>query len=693
MISPHPRTTQIHPQTKAARILRRAALGALMLVGACVDRPSLEESPPAAAPAPVAREPGPSETHAKRRPAEGACTTRLPVYRDGREVGTVCEQEAASVGLTIVDLSDDWAPTPYREDPKLGKRGRIAHREVVVDFANERFADDRLAQRAKSDRYLELYGIFPSFAVLRGRLADEARHRCHDAVDDAALAEIELPLVPKETFVEAQAESGHRNGLRKRLEREGKRRKLGSIDALAGDKRYGPMLAQYRKLDRAERATRAMQEHLACDGLLTKDEVHGYFTQNTRWSLATYRRKQMIIADAPLDRETREALLADSRELDHRAVLRALRERVVDAAGIIADGSACAERGRILGRDLDTARFKLTDAYGKLESCAPDAVSPAIEAAAKALGWTDAAATRAFFAGRGVDFSRALRIAVLLPPKPDHLSDRMELRVEIDRGDVWYQYPWKSGGQLPQPVDRRPTLTLFAKHGEREIALVRWPTTIGGWQRESVNDSVGMKYKESYHGDFVWRDLVAAPVWMPPESTPFNEIMVPKPGGGFELKVDTMGPGYRSAYGLVMLVHHRVDAPADKDKDKDGAPTFLDQGVRSHGSVNYDSILRGFSHGCHRMFNHHALRLTSFILQHYPNERRGPDEGHVWHHRYMSKPIPSRGYRYQLEPPLPVRVLEGNIRGPVREPITVLMPLPYRKSARAPGPRAVADDF
>jgi hypothetical protein len=32
------------------------------------------------------------------------------------------------------------------------------------------------------------------------------------------------------------------------------------------------------------------------------------------------------------------------------------------------------------------------------------------------------------------------------------------------------------------PVSDRPTLTLYARVGKGEVALGRWPTTIGGWK-------------------------------------------------------------------------------------------------------------------------------------------------------------------------------------------------------------------
>jgi hypothetical protein len=65
------------------------------------------------------------------------------------------------------------------------------------------------------------------------------------------------------------------------------------------------------------------------------------------------------------------------------------------------------------------------------------------------------------------------------------LHARMDLRAEIDRGEVVLARPkldkeghkkWKS------PVSDRPTLTLYARVGKGEVALGRWPTTIGGWR-------------------------------------------------------------------------------------------------------------------------------------------------------------------------------------------------------------------
>src|SRR5262249_30673495 len=125
---------------------------------------------------------------------------------------------------------------------------------------------------------------------------------------------------------------------------------------------------------------------------------------------------------------------------------------------------------------------------------------------------------------------------------------------------------------------RRPTFVLYAKIGEAERPLVRWATTIGGWKKERIEEGeVVLRYKESDVGDRMWRHLVAAPAWLPPDSTPEAELLSEDDDGNLSLKRDLIEPGFRNAYGLVMLVH---DEQIFNDQDV----TFEDHGIRTHGS-------------------------------------------------------------------------------------------------------------
>jgi hypothetical protein len=86
------------------------------------------------------------------------------------------------------------------------------------------------------------------------------------------------------------------------------------------------------------------------------------------------------------------------------------------------------------------------------------------------------------------------------------------------------------------------------------------------------------------------------------------------------------------------------------------------------------SIMRRHSHGCHRLHNHIAVRLMSFVLKHRPHRRVGmqpmsfrrdlPHEDQVF-----TMAIDQGGYVFELNEPLRINVLEGRIRGDRTTPI------------------------
>jgi hypothetical protein len=151
---------------------------------------------------------------------------------------------------------------------------------------------------------------------------------------------------------------------------------------------------------------------------------------------------------------------------------------------------------------------------------------------------------------------------------------------------------------------------------------------------------------------------------------------------GMQLKRDLLGPSYASAFGMVMLTHHRVD-------QREGKTFFTDQGIRTHGSVSYGSIEEGESHGCHRLYNHRAVRLASFLLKHRRHERRGPiafdlRRNYIWSGRSFPVHFDNRGYRYELTPPIEVNVTRGQIVGDNKRP-RGSVPLPANVRRRLGG--------
>ena len=242
--------------------------------------------------------------------------------------------------------------------------------------------------------------------------------------------------------------------------------------------------------------------------------------------------------------------------------------------------------------------------------------------------------------------------------------------MEIDRGDVWYDFPFArpqaparraEARALPQPDPVLPP-------GGKRIPLARWRTTIGSWRSELHPDGeIYYRYKSSDVGPRIWKQVVAAPVWVPPDSTPAQDLLTRKifdvrMGPVDVVNTEVMGPGFQSAYGLVMAIHHKVTAGG-----------LFDNQIRTHGSVDYTSIARRFSHGCHRLVNTRAVRLFGFVLRHRSHLRQGDSvlgikklftvEG-----RRFGYELTTRGYYYELTPPLPVNVLEGRILGRLESP-------------------------
>jgi hypothetical protein len=592
--------------------------------------------------------------------ARAQVPTEVAVYEDGQTTRRVRAAEAGREGLTLLDLRDDWAPRPFAASD--GHTDGPSYRAPFVALANGQLGSGPEAVRPLYDRHLELHGIPPALTLLRARLEDTERHRCRDAVDDTALQAMTGVQRPFEDVGRQRARRAENELLGARLERERVRTGAPTLEALAADARYTKPVRRYL----AERirfdAVRAVQAHLRCERTLD-GPADGLYAGVTQYALGLFQREHMLPSKGLLDEDTRAALLADSRELDFRAVLRVLRERTADAAALIEDGSAAGATDdgaqSVLGRHLEVSRMRADASRGPLPNAAPDLIGPATEAAARALGLTSPeAATRALPA-----LMTAGVVAVKLPPPPPWHTPPMSLRAEIDRGDVYTAWPYGPDGKRKTwDVERRPVLTLYARGGDGgpERALIRWPTTIGGWQRERLKSgAIGRKYKESPVGPRVWRRLVVAPAWLPPPTTPPQELVREQPDG-WVIDTETMGPGYASAYGLVMLVNEQ------EQRRRNGPPVYADQGVRVHGSVSYASIGRGESHGCHRLFNHLALRLGGFILAHHAHERTGTlPARYALRFRYrgmaFERVFTERGYEYLLDPPVPVEVLPGRV--------------------------------
>jgi hypothetical protein len=571
---------------------------------------------------------------------EGGCV-QVVVVDAGKDKGTVCAAEAQQKGLTIVDLTDTWTPTLFAP---IGDQVPSFHDKYLQLSQEHGQSEDALAEE---------YGVVPALSIVHARLADDARHTCHAALDPKPILALDKVYSQDDKQTVAMHEAW-----RETLDKQ--------RDKLTGDK-----LDRLTKLDTEHTGLVTAEQELRCEGWLLDKDLDGSFTWRTGYAIEMFQRRNFLMPTEKLDEDTRAALQLDSRELDYRLALRVLRERVVDAAGIIEDGTAGEGPQPVLGRLLDPPAMRAARGSTPLPNAAPDLVAADTEAAAKALGWVDAASTRAFLD----QHPQGVRVALALPPPPAYHAPHMELSAEVDRGDIFYD-------ETPPPFRRiarhRPALVLYVDDHGTKRPLVRWPTTIGGWAEQRLPDgTLVQRWKESDVGPRVWRDLFAGPTWLPPKSTPDQELVKNLYNGHWALKSEIFGPGPHAAYGMVLLEH------LQRVKLKDGTERFDDNGIGTHGSASVTSIVNGTSHGCHRLYNQLAVRLGDFLLRHRDHAVRGeqllPREDRykriVFHNDESFKAeVDTRGFLYELTPPVQVNVLKGSILSPRKRPPALSAP-------------------
>jgi hypothetical protein len=647
--------------------------------------------------APVTPPGPPLRVHAsipRRAAAPTLAAGETLIYRgDVAEKQTI--EAARAAGLLDVDLGDGWSPFIFHDasgDPADAPRPN-GYRTTFIDLANDRLDPEGRRPRRGDHNYLEVFGIPPTLSVLAARIEQDlqpGRQVCFDGLD----------LEPLRRFTGSVGYLDHNRAKRDHVEaardadwiRKQASGGNGTIDealiqALRDDPKRRGRVDRYLRGQARLRAVRAAQAYLVCDRLLSPDArtrfTDGMFDLPTHEALADWERKNDIFGWGFLGGESLANLLRAPLELHFDAFKRILAERLADAAGIVEDGSATRARSPATYRD----------AAGVVQPV-PNLIQQHVDALLASLRVSTPEEMVAFLRSHAATAGlAALHVAFTAPPLPAYygpppgavtsivVADAgagagvaraaadLDLAVEIDRGDVWYDFPFDARGRpVEQRRDRYPHLTLFVRWNDQKIALCRWRTTIGTWRSELHPDGrIYMKYKNSDVGPRVWKNIVAGPTWIPPDGTQPRDLLTRKvldrgAGPVTVVNTDVMGPGFQSAYGLVMAIH--VDA-------RRGG---FDNQIRTHGSVDYTSIARRFSHGCHRLVNNRAVRLFDFALRHRSFRRIGAVPLHVRKRftvddKTYAYRLDTRGYYYELVNPIPVEVGEGRIMGAVKRPI------------------------
>ncbi len=599
----------------------------------------------------------------------------VPVWTEGEKRDPVEAVEADASGYLLLDLGEHW--TPYLFTERGGPDEEPvpnAYRETYLALARGEFPDDHHGERAREDRFLELYGIPPTLGALKKRFDKVSKLECFDKLDLEPLKAFEGFLVYTDNR-KAHRQADIFRSAKVNVERLLKQHKVATTSELpeekltARDKRW---IQDYERNAVEAKAIFAAQERLICEGYLSrKSRYKPYaFDWETHEGLALFEKRHRVYGWGFLGRDTLVHLKEHPLELERQALVRMLTERAMHAAGVIEDGSTSfvkADEPRTF-EGADGRAHRIPNLEAEIEAHV-----------VKAFGLETVESTRAFYDKVG-DIQDEMLVAFPAPKLPEYYAGDMELTVEIHRGDVWYEFLYDDQGrERAQPVERRPRLVVFVNYRDQKIPLARYGTTIGGWRTESVDGTVMWKYKDSPVGPRIWTQIVASPVWLPPAATPAKDMIKRRwgtyPGKEqYYVNYHETGPSYASAYGLVAAYHQKYHERTD------GSLRLLgDEGIRTHGSVDYMSIMRRHSHGCHRLHNHIAVRLMSFVLAHRPHRRAGQQS--IAYRRdlpfkefnYVLE-LKQGGYVFELERPLPINVTEGRIRGRVERPIVAAVP-------------------
>jgi hypothetical protein len=598
--------------------------------------------------------------------------------------------QAEARGYAIVDLGNEWVPyiftekSPGREDAATNR-----YRKTYTGLANDRIDAYGDELEPHEHNYLELYGIPPTLRVVWQEwqsLSSDLEPCLEDAGYDPSVFERYQGVIAYSSRGQNKRNRSARS-YKAQLAKQMKKVRLDpsspeDLEKAATHPKTKVMYKRWRDLQDEIDVIDHAQRRFRCERLFNSADGRGSFESGvydsaTTHALANFEKKHDIMGWGHFKNDNLAMLALSPLEAVHQRFLRVLEERVVLSTKIVEDGSAARWK----------KNFTWKDSQGN-EHGLRNLVEEYTHAAVEALGVDTPKAAHERLAmlsdlGEG-DFENLL-VAFEAPKKPEYYAENMEFSVVIDRGDIWYDFPYDDlGRKKAQPRRRYPHLTLFVHHLDQKIPLVHWRTTIGSWRNELKDGEVMLKYKNSDVGPRVWKDIVAAPVWIPPSSTPPAELIKGRWRRGKFIKdvsYDEIGPGYRSAYGLVAAYHIR-----QRLDDEGNVLSEFDNSIRTHGSVDYMSILRRFSHGCHRLYNMDAVRMFSFILAHREYQREGQQSVGVRRNieledRTYNMKIDTRGYKYELVEPIPVMVTTGTIKGKRKTPHEGYLPRPVPPSA------------
>jgi hypothetical protein len=268
----------------------------------------------------------------------------VDLWRNGQHAGQVDARGPAALEHVFMDLGDAWTPVLFTDG--VGPKGEAyphSYRPTYLALARGEFPDDVHGERAKKDKYLELYGIMPTLSVLQKRLAWARGVECSHALDLTALNDFH-GVVSYEGPEESKVTRDRYLVSRIWVERFMKEQNVTDptlIDASKLKTGEQGHLRYYLKEHDDFEAIKAAQDRLECEGYFKGKGkwLRGAFDWATHEALAEFERRHRVYSWGIMGAETLEALRMDTAAVEHETVIRVLTERAMHAFGAIEDGS------------------------------------------------------------------------------------------------------------------------------------------------------------------------------------------------------------------------------------------------------------------------------------------------------------------------------------------------------------------
>jgi hypothetical protein len=263
---------------------------------------------------------------------EGRQSEPVLTFVDGaggqKEERWISAEQALAAGQTLVDFSDEW--TPYLFEEQRDEHGKLLpnrYRRVFIGLANDQLDGDGEPLEPGSKNYLELYGIFPSFSVLRERFLKDEAQSCVDPESTEALQAVKAVAFP--SVAQQRRDAIRQPKIGKELEQARLATRVETLEELAEKK---PALAakvkDFQRWTSAGKAVAAAEKRLICEGFLQAPETvspkarnkHQMGMQDALFSnaLRHFQQKHMIYEGHALRPRTLAALARRSRMITKR---------------------------------------------------------------------------------------------------------------------------------------------------------------------------------------------------------------------------------------------------------------------------------------------------------------------------------------------------------------------------------------